>query len=119
MTRVNVGVSPRKLTDRHLLAEHREIKRIPNVVASGKAVVSDLPSEFTLGAGHVRFFYDKLGYLLRRYRLIYKECKRRGFKVEDYSDAWCGVPSSLMGEYKPTDRDRKLIINRINERLNG
>ena len=30
MTRINVGIPPTELTDRHLLAEHREIKRIQN-----------------------------------------------------------------------------------------
>lgn len=28
MTRINVGIPPRALSDKHLLAEHREIKRI-------------------------------------------------------------------------------------------
>ena len=32
MTRINAGIPPKKLTNRHLLAEHREIKRIPNVI---------------------------------------------------------------------------------------
>ena len=36
MTRVNVGIPPVELVDQHLLAEHREIKRIPNCVAKGK-----------------------------------------------------------------------------------
>jgi len=39
MTRINAGYSVRRLTDKHLLAEHREIKRIPNMVKSGKAIV--------------------------------------------------------------------------------
>ena len=36
MTRINVGISPAELNDKHLIAEHREIKRIPNCVAKGK-----------------------------------------------------------------------------------
>lgn len=29
MTRINSAISVRRLTDEHLLAEHREIKRLP------------------------------------------------------------------------------------------
>jgi hypothetical protein len=32
MTRINTGIPPKELTDKHLLAEHREIKRIPNCI---------------------------------------------------------------------------------------
>jgi hypothetical protein len=32
MTRINVGVHPSELSTKHLIAEHREIKRIPNNV---------------------------------------------------------------------------------------
>lgn len=35
MTRINI-VPVEKLYDQHLLAEHREIKRIPNVIKQGK-----------------------------------------------------------------------------------
>ncbi len=30
MTRINVSINVKALTDEHLLAEHREIKRLPN-----------------------------------------------------------------------------------------
>ena len=32
MTRINVGIPPAELTGKHLIAEHREIKRIPNCI---------------------------------------------------------------------------------------
>ena len=35
MTRINL-VPPEELCDQHLLAEHRELTRIPNAVAKGK-----------------------------------------------------------------------------------
>lgn len=118
MTRINVGIPPEELTDQHLIAEHREIKRIPNVIAKGKYSLDGQPEKFKLGTGHVKFFYDKLSYLLKRYKSLYKECKKRGFNVQDYSAAWDNVPKELMGEYTPTDEDRELIKERINERLN-
>lgn len=49
MTRINVGVKPKELCRQHLLAEAREIKRIPNVVAKGKFNLKNQPKEFTLG----------------------------------------------------------------------
>ena len=116
MTRINAGVCPSELSRQHLLAEHREIKRIPNMVASGKAKVVNLPRVFTLGKGHVKFFYNKLGYLKERYDSIYAECVSRGYNVTDYSDAWSGVPPNLMGSWTPTDSDRQTILERINER---
>lgn len=118
MTRINVGYSPQLLSRQHLLAEHREMKRIPNTVASGKAIIKDIPDTFRLGAGHVKFFYNKLGYLLERYKEVYQECQRRGFNVQNYESAWSGVPSHLMGSYTPTPEDTKIISERINERNN-
>jgi hypothetical protein len=115
MTRINLGYPVAKLTTKHLIAEHREIKRIPNQVKSGKVKVKHIDT-FRLGTGHVHFFTDRLGYLLKRYQEVYNECLRRGFKVQDYSSAWIGVPQSLMNDYQPTIEDRKIIEERIKER---
>lgn len=61
MTRINLGVPVRNLTDEHLLAEHREIKRIPNayLVALRSGSIDKVPKKFCLGRGHVLFFIDK------------------------------------------------------------
>lgn len=113
MTRINVGIDPRSLSSKHLIAEHREIKRIPNMVKSGKAKLVNIPNQFTLGTGHVKFFYCRLGFLLERYKAIHAECLQRGFKVQDYSDAWSNIPEQLMGQYEPTSRDIQIIKERI------
>jgi hypothetical protein len=116
MTRINVGIDPSELSKEHLLAEHREIKRIPNAVRTGKAKLDGpFPATFRLGKGHVRFFYNKLGYLLKRYQMIYQTCRSREYDVTDYSGAWDGIPSELMGEYEPTDADRCLVLQRMRE----
>jgi len=117
MTRINVGIPTKELVDKHLMAEHREIKRIPNCVAKGKFDMKGQPKVFTLGTGHVKFFYDKLGYLKRRYEELYAECITRGFNVQYYGDAWNDVPIELMGDYSPTNTDREIIRERISERL--
>lgn len=117
MTRINCGINPSDLTDKHLIAEHREIKRIPNLISKGKYNKNKIPERFTLGTGHVRFFYDKLGYLLKRYRQLYKECKARGFNIQNYESAWNSIPKELMNDYFPTESDRELVRKRISERL--
>jgi len=117
MTRINVGINPKTLTREHLIAEHREIKRIPNMVRTGRAKIENIPSEFKLGTGHVKFFYNKLGYLLKRYQEIYRECLRRGYNVQNYSDAWNGIKSELMGDYRPNQKDIELIQKRIASKL--
>ena len=87
MTRINSSIKVRLLTDEHLLAEHREIKRLPTFykkrINSGKSLLN-LPKEFTLGTGHVLFFIDKGAFTLKRYLEIHNECLTRGFNVEDY-----------------------------------
>ena len=59
MTRINVGIQPVELTDQHLIAEHREIKRIPNCVAKGKYNMEGVPDKFKLGTS-----LDILAYML-------------------------------------------------------
>lgn len=117
MTRINVGIPPSQLTNKHLLAEHREIKRIPNMVKSGRAKMNGIPPKFTLGKGHVKFFYDKLKYLLERYIEIHAECVKRKFNVQFYGSAWSGIDLKYMNDYIPTQEDTQLIQQRINSKL--
>jgi hypothetical protein len=117
MTRINVGIQPKELTNQHLIAEHREIKRIPNCISKGKYNMDNIPDRFKLGTGHVKFFYNKLLYLKNRYVKLYNECIVRGFNVQNYNSAWDNVPIELMNDYKPTDQDRQIIKERINNKL--
>lgn len=116
MTRINCGVAPAELPDKILLAELREIKRVPNAIRNRRYSLNGIPEEFTLGTGHVKFFYDKLEYLYERYQALRSEALNRGFNVSDFSEAWDGVPPELMNGYVEKIRDRQIIINRIQER---
>lgn len=116
MTRINAGIPPAELSDKHLLAEHREIKRVPNVVSAGKFKLDGMPDRFKLGTGHVKFFYNKLLYLKTRYDSLYEECVRRGFNVTYFGKAWESVPPELMNDYTPTEEDRNIVRERIRER---
>lgn len=71
------------------------------------------PAKFTLGKGHVKFFYDKLRFLQNRYNSLHAECIARSFSVQDYSSAWSGVPEHLYMDYEETEEDRGLIVERI------
>ena len=120
MTRVNFGVSVRRLTDEHLLAEHREIKRIPGayLTALRSGSIDKTPKKFCLGRGHILFFIDKPGYTLRRYMQIYRECLRRGFDVQSYAGNWsCYSEGANLKTVRATDADRAMLITRISERI--
>ena len=117
MTRINVAIPPAELNTRHLLAEHRELKRVPNCVSRGRYNMDSVPKEFTLGKGHVSFFYNKLEYLRKRYEDLYKECISRNFNVSYYGSAWDNIPKELMNDYTPTKRDEEIIRQRIKEKL--
>lgn len=117
MTRINCGIPVKELHNKHLIAEHREIKRIPNCINSGRYSLIGIPDKFKLGSGHVKFFYDKLLYLKKRYELLHEECIRRGFKVQFYGNAWDNLPSNLMNDYTPTPTDVEIVRERINEKL--
>mgnify|MGYP002480279105 CR=1 FL=1 len=116
MTRINIGINPQRLKTKHLIAEHREIKRIPNTISSGKAKITGIPETFRLGTGHVKFFYDKQEYLRKRYLSIYAECVKRGLNVTNFIDCWNDIPQELMNDYTPTDKDIEIITERLNER---
>lgn len=120
MTRINAGIPPRLLSDKHLLAEHREIKRIPNHLKKhGYLGQPNNPNlKFTLGKGHMLFFMDKGEYTHDRYCDIWRECGERGFNVTDYSLAWDiyeGCPS-LWNKWEPTAEAIQLIADRLRER---
>lgn len=117
MTRISSTIHPIELCDKMLIAEHREIKRIPNTIKSGKAVIKDIPDDFRLGTGHVKFFYNKLLYLHKRYKQLHAECLERGFNVADYNECFDGLPTSLYKDWEAPDSVRQLLIQRINERL--
>lgn len=117
MTRINV-IPPNELCDQHLLAEHRELTRIPNYIVKkeGHVALSTLTS-YTLGKGHVLFFRDKLLFLYLRYTSLHQECLNRGFSVTNKWPAEVKNYSQLWNNYQVTELD--IIINkaRIAERM--
>lgn len=111
MTRINIAISPKKLSDEHLKAEHREIVRVRHVVNTK----SPIPLQFTLGEGHVLFFANKIGYVYNRYKEIYQECILRGFNVTDMSSSFDGL--DITKNYTPTIGDKLKITQRLVQRI--
>lgn len=118
MTRINV-IPVTELCDQHLLAEHRELTRIPNGILSGKLQRSyaDAPTEYTLGTGHIKFFVDKMYYLHKRHMLLEVECRYRGFNVTDRFPDRFALPTSTFNDYTPIPAAIALNRARINQRL--
>lgn len=117
MTRINV-VSVTELCDQHLLAEHRELTRIPNDIVKREGNVPlSTAKAYLLGAGHVTFFRNKLKFLKNRYDALHQECLDRGFnvvykwpdKVSEYAELW--------QDYAVTEEDILLNQKRIQERM--
>lgn len=126
MTRINL-VHPSELSDQHLFAEFREIKMVPKALARSirargiSGVRSVIPSKFTLGKGHVSFFYDKGKYLSNRYEQLRTELTTRGinFNTEALfdSDGVFEYNQCFYGEYSPDDTAIATIRQRIAEKI--
>jgi len=125
MTRINASIQPGALCDQHLMAEYREL---PRVIALAKnwAITKEpkeLPKKFTLGTGHVLFFYDKMFFLHIRWINIKHELERRLYKLDDQlcmdihlSFQDCAF-KKIYGLYNPTAECNLLLCERIKERL--
>lgn len=121
MTRINL-IPPSELHDQHLVAEYREIQRIPSYLrrSLNRATpfdVSEIPDRFTLNKGHVKFFYDKLGYIQERYNHLADEMKNRGMNVNCEFPDLSDLPKWTKGEYSPTERALRIIRNRIKSKV--
>ncbi len=125
MTRINV-VPPAELSDQHLLAEYREIQRIPAALEKSlrahggvtDAVVAKIPKAYCVGSGHVYFFYNKGTFLRNRFAALCKEMAKRGMQVrytvydpqgKMHAPCWSGT-------YKATKEARALNQTRLRAR---
>jgi len=119
MTRINC-VPVAELCDQHLLAEFRELTRVPNQVISGKLRVHyhDQSAFYTMGKGHVKFFVDKCGYLHKRYFALTDECNRRGFNITPiFPHADLLKIRKAYGEWTPDSAALNLNRQRICQRM--
>lgn len=120
MTRVNL-IPVAELTRQHLLAEYREIARIPALALAAYnrgEKWEDHPQKYTLGTGHVKFFYSRLGFVEKRFNKLVVEMQRRGYNVGYLQLAMpMSLPQAWWRDYRPTPAAMALSRGRINERL--
>ena len=128
MTRINV-VPVETLTDKHLLAEYKEITRPFNKVIkrleNGTYHSVVIPTKYCLGKGHETFFFDKLGWLYGRYISLYRELISRNVNVnhekqEEIRSVFYGTlhATKAWGQYTPTPEDMYLNMARLAKRSN-
>lgn len=125
MTRINL-VDPKLLVRQHLIAEYRELPRIYYLVLAAIDRGEDAgtayalsPGSYTLGTGHCRFFYTRLGWLCDRFDSLVGEMQRRGIKTT-YTEAppqALAIPREWWGPWEPTPACVAINVARINERL--
>ncbi|AGT07788.1 pyrimidine dimer DNA glycosylase/endonuclease V [Paracoccus aminophilus] len=123
MTRINC-IPPEELTGPHLVAEYRELPRIFTLVRAAIARgerPSDPrnPRDYRLGAGHVRFFYPRLGYLAQRQAALVAEMLRRGYApgFTETAHLLDGIAPEWCQDWEPTAPAQALNRARIAERL--
>lgn len=129
MTRVNV-IPVEELTRQHLQGEYKEIVRVFGLVRKAQDRKINKynfhqkikqPREYVLGTGHVYFFWDKLGYILKRYNQLADEMRRCGYSPNQIPDKELisGIDKWWFGDYTPTPEAIKINQQRVNERLAG
>lgn len=119
MTRINC-IPVRELTDKHLIAEYRELPRVFKLARK----CEDAPKEYTLGKGHVKFFYNKLTYLFFRQHQLVDEMVSRGFKPKFDPDELARTYHTkenaiLWNDWYPTKEAIAINKERITQRLKG
>ncbi len=119
MTRINC-VPVQDLSRQHLIAEYRELPRVFALAQKASQRHGfDQPAEYTLGTGHVTFFYTRLGYLAKRHAQLVAEMLRRGYKptfTESLKDTHPNIPDAFWGDWEPTDEALALNRERILQR---
>lgn len=118
MTRINAAIKPSELSDKHLLAEYREISRVPNLAKNWLNRKDKLPENFTLNSGHVKFFYDKIKYLHIRFLRLKDELIDREYELNiDDSRFIDLIDTELYNDWIETEEARNLLVERILDRL--
>ena len=127
MTRINL-VEPHQLTDKHLMAEYRELPRIFTAVLklqdNGKTPTDvTIPDHYVLGKGHMKFFYNKISWLRNRYADLFHVLLARGFNLD--RDLFTKVDKSSLSinpiwrlGYTPRPEDIYLNMIRLCKRSN-
>ncbi len=114
MVRINL-ITPKKLTDQHLIAEYNEILMLLGYVRKYPAT-EEIPTMYCLGKGHIKFFKNKLLYLKKRHELLKTEMKKRGFVPTKHIELRT-FSKNLKNDWKPSPQDVMLITKRLRQKI--
>lgn len=121
MTRINL-VDPKELSRQHLMAEYREITRIPgnlNAWLNRKSKApdfSEIPADYVLGTGHVKFFFIRMKFLEKRFESLVQEMLNRGYKPNYTDSSIFKAEDKFYNDYTPTENAIAINRQRIAER---
>lgn len=110
MTRINT-IDPTYLLDQHLFAEFREITRISSLARPLANY-----GNYTMGTGHMKFFYDKGAFLAARLTKLQAEMDRRG--IWSYTPKTYALHSEgLNNDWAPQSLDHVTNLIRLVDKL--
>lgn len=119
MTRINC-VPVGELHSKHLVAEYRELPRVFRLAegywAKHQSAPPKAPPQYSLGRGHVLFFYTRLGYCSERVLQLVGEMDRRGFNPQFRTAPLTQVPPEWMALWYPTEKALNVNRERIKQR---
>jgi hypothetical protein len=90
------------------------------MILKGKFSLEGIPDKYRMGKGHVKFFYNKLYWLMRRYADVHSECIKRGYNVARYHGTFvvAGLARPyLWNRWTPSEEEIAISRARIEERL--
>lgn len=114
MVRVNL-VNPKTLSDQHLIAEYDEILMLVAYIKKYPSI-DEIPENYCLGKGHMKFFKDKILYLKKRHEKLKQEMKKRNFQTNK-TIKLSGYKKQNKKNWKPKKKDLEIIKKRISQKL--
>lgn len=119
--RINV-INPKYLTDNHLIAEYRETKMVTYYYVKSSNTKNGIDParinpRYTLSTGHAYMWFNKLGYVDKRFKSIVQEMKNRGFQTNFDKLDYSNIPETAFGDFTPDQNDIRVNLDRVIERI--
>jgi hypothetical protein len=122
MTRINC-VPPSELSVKHLIAEYKELPRTFGLIQKSQMKglsphQIDIPHRYTMGTGHVKFFYNKAIWLVERQKSLIQEMLNRGYSPNFRNPEILieGLRNHWLNDWIPSQWDMEINRKRIQER---
>jgi deoxyribonuclease (pyrimidine dimer) len=81
-------------------------------------ILKSIPKNFTLNQGHVKFFYDKMLFLHRRFHALCDEMEARGYKCErTRGHAFLPFLPEFNWDWEASEEDNNIVRERIALRI--